>query len=88
MKKFSILVLVLVLALSLCACGGRNDTPANTMPSTDISVIPDMNPTLDTNIPDPNVDTEMPLYTDNTDSTENATDNANANANTNANTAK
>lgn len=80
MKKYVMIALVLVLALSLCACGRRNDTPVNTMPSTDMSVIPDMDATLDTNIPDPNVDTEMPLYTDNTNSTENTTGNASQNS--------
>lgn len=80
MKKIAIFALVLVLALGLCACGRRNDTPVNTMPSTDMSIIPDMDATLDTNIPDPNVDTEMPLYTDNTNSTENMTGNTNQNS--------
>lgn len=80
MKRFAFFALVLVLALSLCACGRRNDTPVNTMPSTDMSIIPDMDPTLDTNIPDPNVDTEMPLYTDNTNSTENTTGSTNNNS--------
>jgi hypothetical protein len=31
--------------------------------------MPDILPTMDTNIPDPDVDTQMPIYTEGTDST-------------------
>lgn len=71
MKKCIIFVLTIVLALSLCACGRRNNatTPStnNVTPSTDMNILPDTMPTLETNIPDPNVDTQMPGYTDGTD---------------------
>ena len=72
MKKFCIFALVLLMAFSLAACGRRNNTTPTTTattPSTDMNILPDMDPTLDTNIPDPNVDTSMPMYTDGTDST-------------------
>lgn len=68
MKKLLIIALVFVLAVSLVACGrSKNDetTPSTTQPSTGMDVIPDMNP-METNIPDPNVDSTMPMYTDGT----------------------
>lgn len=68
MKRISIIVLTLLLTLSLAACGRRNDAGTN-MPSTDATVLPDMDPSFETNIPDPSVDTSMPMYTDGTDST-------------------
>lgn len=77
MKKFSIIALALVLTLSLAACGKKNNettTPTTTQPSTDMTVFPDIDPTFETNIPDPNVDTSMPMYTDGTNSTD-STDN-------------
>ena len=71
MKKISIFVLTLVIAASLCACGRKkNDTPNTVMPSTDMSILPETMPTLDTNIPDPSVDTQMPIYTEGTDTTD------------------
>ena len=77
MKKLSMIALVLVLTLALAACGRRNNNettaPTTTEPSTDMTIIPDIDPTIETNIPDPNVDTSMPMYTDGTDSTD-ATD--------------
>ena len=72
MKKLCILALALVLCTGLCACGGGNDTN-NTdtiMPSTNMNILPDTMPTGGTNIPDPNVDTQMPMYTQGTDMTE------------------
>ena len=70
MKKISIYILTVVIALSLCACGRKdNQTPGTIMPSTDTDILPDTMPTLDTNIPDPSVDTEMPIYTEGTDTT-------------------
>ena len=67
MKKFSILALTLILALSFVACGRNNDQAGNNM-----TIMPDVMPTLETNIPDPDVDTQMPIYTDgaNTDTME------------------
>lgn len=69
MKRISIIAFVLVLTLSLAACGRRNDTNTS-QPSTDATILPDMDATIDTNIPDPSVDSSMPMYTDGTDSTD------------------
>ena len=70
MKKIGIIMLALVIAVCLCACGRKNnETPSTVMPSTDIGILPDTMPTLDTNIPDPSVDTQMPIYTEGTDGT-------------------
>ncbi len=70
MKKLGIFMLILVIAASLCACGrGNNETPGTVMPSTDMAILPDTMPTLDTNIPDPSVDTQMPIYTEGTETT-------------------
>lgn len=73
MKKISIFVLSLLLALGVAACGRNNReeniTPSNIQPSQSMPILPDMDPTLDTNIPDPNINTEMPTYTDGTDPT-------------------
>ena len=66
MKKIGVFMLTLAIAGSLCACGRKN----NTMPSTDMSILPDTMPTMGTNIPDPSVDTQMPIYTDGTDTTD------------------
>ena len=78
MKKYIIFVLTIILALSLCACRRNNaaTTPntSNVVPSTDMNVLPDTMPTLETNIPDPNVDTQMPGYTDGTDITDDIMD--------------
>ena len=65
MKKFSIFALTILMALSLAACGRRNDTP-----DTNMTILPSMDPTIQTNIPDPDVDTKMPMYTDGTDTTD------------------
>ena len=32
-----------------------------------MTLLPSMDPTINTNIPDPDVDTKMPMYTDGTD---------------------
>lgn len=60
MKKYGIIALVLLICLSLAACGRRNDDNSMT-------ILPTMDATIDTNIPDPEVDTKMPIYTDGTD---------------------
>ena len=60
MKKISIVTLAFILAASLAACGRRNNTP-----DTQMTILP----TIETNIPDPDVDTKMPMYTDGTDET-------------------
>ena len=78
MKKLSMIALALVLSLSLAACGRskNNETsaPTNTTANNatfDPTMIPDMDPTKETNIPDPSVDTSMPKNTDATDGTDN-----------------
>lgn len=65
MKKYSIIALAIILTLSLAACGRRNDTP-----DTGMTILPNMEPTIDTNIPDPDVDTKMPMYTEGTDTSD------------------
>ena len=72
MKKICIMVLVLALSITVAACGRRdtNETTApTTTPSTGMDIIPDMDQTIGTNIPDPNVDSTMPMYTDGTEDT-------------------
>ena len=56
------IALILVLTLSLSACGMRDKSPNN-----DTTILPSMDPTIGTNIPDPEVDTKMPMYTDSAD---------------------
>ena len=61
MKKIGLITIVLLLAANLCACGRKaeptptepqtNTQPAATVPAT----MPEIDPTLDTNIPDPTV---------------------------------
>lgn len=65
MKKFTIFALVIVLTFALTACGRRDDTPTQTTPQatntpTDQATMPTIDPTMGTNIPDPEVDTGMP----------------------------
>ena len=68
MKSFISVVLTLACVLTLSACGCSNSIMNETQtPGT--TLIPDILPTMDTNIPDPEVDTQMPIYTDGTDST-------------------
>ena len=68
------IALALVMMVTLAACGRRknNETSAPTTNASDYNttIIPDMDPTIDTNIPDPNVDTSMPMYTDGTEGTD------------------
>ncbi len=77
MKNFGILAIVFVIIVSCAACG-RNDDPETVAPTTNSTgtestmipdVIPDVLPTIETNIPDPSVDTEMPMYTEGTEGT-------------------
>ena len=58
MKKLGILALVFALLFSLSACRRKEQSkPTETTPVTTApSVIPEMDPTLETNIPDPTVD--------------------------------
>ena len=67
MKKISIVTLAFILAASFAACGRRNNTP-----DTQITILP----TIETNIPDPEVDTSMPDMTDMIDGTEDASGNS------------
>lgn len=62
MKNFCAIVLVCLITFSLTACGRRNDTTNNNN-----TILPTMDPTIATNIPDPDVDTKMPMYTDGMD---------------------
>lgn len=62
MKKICAIVLVSLLTLSLTACGRRDDGSNN-----NVTILPTMDPTIATNIPDPDVDTKMPIYTDGMD---------------------
>ena len=74
MKKLSIFALVLVLALAMAACGKKDNTGSQntTVPTTGNSVLPEMDPTMDTNIPDDNVNGNSTDTTGNTSSTENS----------------
>lgn len=65
MKRTGIIMIAVVLALSLCACRRKDTTKPTptaptqatpTQPATTPTILPEMDPTLDTNIPDPNVD--------------------------------
>lgn len=61
MKKYLIFALVLCLALSLVACGRKDEEPTvtTTEPMVEPSILPTIiEPTLETNIPDTNVDDE------------------------------
>lgn len=68
MKKFAIITLIIILSLSICACGrnGRKEPPVTTTPGTTMDILPDMDPTIGTNIPDPDVNSTMPMYTEGT----------------------
>ena len=65
MKKLFIASIVLILIFTFAACGRRQETESNTtsLPTT-MPYFPEMDPTLDTNIPDPHINTEIPTYTD------------------------
>lgn len=72
MKKFGMIAIALILTFSLCACGRRDNnetttptvttrptvpptTAPTTAPTTEPTMVPDL-PDMDTNIPDPTVD--------------------------------
>ena len=67
MKSFISVILALICVLTLWACGCSSTTIDSQPPET--TLMPDILPTMDTNIPDPDVDTQMPIYTEGTDST-------------------
>ena len=68
MKAVISFILTALLVVSLSACGCSNSMVSeNTTPDT--TILPDILPTMDTNIPDPEIDTQMPIYTEGTDST-------------------
>lgn len=67
MKALVTTLLATLFALSLTACGCSSNMPIETQPPVS-TILPDTIPTLDTNIPDPEVDTQMPIYTDGADS--------------------
>lgn len=79
MKRLSMIALVFVLTASLCGCSRKQEpaptTPQNnTQPSTMApTVMPEIDPTLDTNIPDPTVNENSQgmgdMEEDSTDST-------------------
>ena len=65
MKKFTIFALVMVLIFTFTACGRKNNTPTETkpvttQPATEEMTLPTIDPTMGTNIPDPEVDSTMP----------------------------
>jgi len=65
MKKLSLVFLAIVLCFALVACGRRNKPAETTIPSKENSTIPGMDPTImdptiHTNIPDPEIDNTMP----------------------------
>lgn len=69
MKVIIAVILATLLLLSLSACGCSNSM-VNETKAPETNTLPEILPTLDTNIPDPDVDTQMPIYTDGLDSTE------------------
>ena len=71
MKKISIFALLIVLMLALAACGKKDEMPNITVPTTGNSVLPEMDPTMDTNIPDDSVTGNS---TDTTNTTEGIVD--------------
>jgi hypothetical protein len=86
MKKLILIILAFAIAASLVACGcsrsmdSETSNPTTNPPTTEPSVLPDILPTMETNIPDPSVDTQMPVYTEG----EEATDRTEPNGNTTA----
>ena len=71
MKKATILIIAIALCIGLSACGRKNNDQTNntTNGTTNFTVLPDTDMTIETNIPDPDVDTSMPMYTDSTEET-------------------
>lgn len=86
MKKVSIAMIILALTVSLSACGNRQ-YPSQTTPSTaptataSPSTTPAIDPTMGTNIPDPDVNTSMPDMTGSSESTSGYTEETRQNSN-------
>lgn len=83
MKKLITIIIVFAVIASFAACR-KSSEPETVAPTTDTAtaettmipdIIPEVLPTLETNIPDPSVDTEMPMYTDGTDNPTDETEN-------------
>ena len=78
MKRIGIIATILVLAVSLCACRRKENIrptetmPAITEPPTSPTVLPQMDPTMETNIPDPSV--EATTHNEETTANNEATD--------------
>ena len=73
MKKSFALLMAVCMLISLCACGRKKpaETTPTTVPTTTATTaptthatMPTTDPTLETNIPDPSVDTSMPDMTE------------------------
>lgn len=65
MKRFVVMSMILLLSVSFCACGkNKNPAPSTTTPTTQTSEMPTILPDMDTNIPDPSVDTSMTNFTE------------------------
>ena len=67
MKAIFAILFATTLAFALTACGCNNSAMGDTQtPNT--TIIPNL-PTMETNIPDPEVDTQMPIYTEDSHAT-------------------
>ena len=66
MKKISLALTAAIIVISLFACGHRQETDPSitSIPPTTMPIIPEADPPLETNIPDPHINTEIPTYTD------------------------
>ena len=68
MKKFCIATLAIIMVFALTACGRRKPATTQTVPATQAPatepMLPTIDPTMGTNIPDPEVDTSMPDLTE------------------------
>lgn len=68
MKALLTLIVATLFTASLWACGCSNSTMNDTQtPGT--TLLPNILPTIEENIPDPDVDTQMPIYTEGMDET-------------------
>lgn len=72
MRKISIMLVALFVAVSFAACGRKDNT--NTTDKNDMTILPTDMPTIETNIPDPDINTEMPMYTEGTGITDTTVD--------------